>query len=233
MNKLLTAGLLLASVSANAGVGIENPFYRPSEGKFYSITDLNKSDDRLQALETFGYGFSNKFAMSFGFDLDRWSKNSGRDDGVGNWDLGANYSALNRGGQLLDVLAHVGGAISDDVSATGDTSVWGIGVRGGKVKDKYTYDGKITFDRLSASGYHDSIIHFVLEGLYQFTPKFSGYLALDDEQHTQKGIDDSFWFVVQGNLVISANSAASVYYKTDIGNDDNDDVFGVKYGVQF
>jgi hypothetical protein len=225
---------LIAALTIGTGVsaGTENPLYRPSEGKAYSITEVlstkdGNDEDMLRATETFGYGFSNKFSV-FG-SVDYRDQDSG-DDGFGNIDIGLSYRYLT-GGTLGDVYGKFGTNIDKDVA--GKYNAYTVGTKVGTTSDKYTIAGKLEYEIKDwDADDEEKILRVGIDGLYAFAPKFSGLLGFEYEDTDEADVDESIWTKVEAYWLASAASTVTGFYHTDISGD-AEDRFGLRYGVQF
>ena len=151
MKKIILTSLLavFAATSANAAIN-DNPMYRPDQGRFYSVTELNSHTediDSWKVTEKFGYGITDQASIYINTDL--YEYNSFDHYGWGNFEIGADYRLLNDMNWKVDAygsyaLAPVWGAEFLDSNAT--TYTWGVGVRAGYVTDLWTVAGHVEFN---------------------------------------------------------------------------------------
>jgi hypothetical protein len=100
------------------------------------------------------------------------------------------------------------------------------------VSGKYTVAGRVEYRYVNPDAL-DNINQWAtgISGLYKFTPKFSGMLEAEYVDYdTGRGGDNSTFITAQANY--HTDGTFSLYYKTDTSGDE-DNIYGVKYGVQF
>ncbi|MBR1544861.1 MAG: hypothetical protein IJ638_02880, partial [Alphaproteobacteria bacterium] len=102
---------------------MENPMYKPMEGKFYSKTNFNYTpvdhhDDSYALTEEFGYGISQDWAISAAIGYGWMSKDAnfyGKDSQVSNMTIGGLYRPVANQDLVWDITAGVSVDIADDM----------------------------------------------------------------------------------------------------------------------
>jgi hypothetical protein len=229
MKKVSLLSLVAALIATTgASAGTENPLYAPAAGKAYSITEYRSFDgDDWWAKETIGYGISDRWQVYGAFDY--MNQDQG-DDGMDFINLNASYKYLN---SSLTGYIYGGYETYLDKDIAGKYDAYTVGTSIGKVAPKYTVAGHAEYTLVSPDVGDDlNTFKVGVDGLYQFASQFSGLLGFEYEEFDQSGIDNPVWAKVDLNYNVTSNSVATLFYKTDIAEDEKDE-YGVRYGIQF
>ena len=176
MKKLALTSLLavFAISGANAANIIDgNPLYMPKAGHFYSVTDLGSHSEFTKNWtlgEEFGYGVSDKLAISVSTSLAEEAEDPGEDEmfdryGWENLGINATYRAFQDGNLVADVygaytadghlFAHSDGM---DDSWWFDKRLvgyrWTAGVRGGYTSAQFTIAGHIAYEYFNGESFN-------------------------------------------------------------------------------
>ncbi|MDR1476882.1 MAG: hypothetical protein LBI17_02000 [Rickettsiales bacterium] len=231
MKKISLLSLLVAlAVSAGASAGTENPLYIPDAHRAYSITDVTDEGD-FRVREHLGYGFSDKFNAGLVFGYSDPENGSHTDKGFDIIGLDLGYRYLS-GNIIGDLLGRYETNLEKDASDYGKFNSYTIGTRLGTIKSDYTLAGRALYTYLDPdAGGTFNVWQVGFGGLYQFAPKFSGLLDAEYINYdTGNSDDDPVWLTAQLNFL--HRGTYSLYFKTDVSGE-ADDVWGLKYGVQF
>ncbi len=162
MKKLVLTSLLtvFAVSGAHAAGMLDNPLYRPDQGMFYSMTDLESntnSTTRLDLGEEFGYGITDRLAVGIAmsmaennwFDQSEW----------GQLGIGVNYRLLDMEKWKADIYGSYGvnpvWAYGKSFMEENETNyAWNIGMRAGYVTDAWTLAGYIDFDYVNTESFN-------------------------------------------------------------------------------
>ncbi len=228
MKKVSLLSLLaVLTISSVAGAHTENPFYMPAKDKVYSITEFNYKDKDYSFSEKVGYGITNNVEVygSLGYAMLDTSDENGFSD----FNLGVKYRYLT-GSMIGDVYAEYQTNIDDKIF--GEYNQFNVGTVFGKRTNQYALAGKVEYNFVDPE-VGDALNNFVFgaEGMYQFNNMWSANLGLEYLMLDQDNSDDPLYVTPQVNLTTNAGTF-SVYYTTDIAADD-ENAFGLKYGVQF
>ena len=174
MKKIALTSLLavFAAAGANAANIIDgNPLYMPKAGHFYSETALSSHSEHTKNWtlgEEFGYGITNKLAVSVNADLYEGAEEGPDQDdemfdsyGLGNLAVKATFRALDMGAWKVDaygkyasegatIFAHSdAGDVNKDHNFWFDKDLidysWTAGVRGGYTTPVFTVAGHLEF----------------------------------------------------------------------------------------
>lgn len=173
MKKIALTSLLavFAAAGAQANVIDGNPLYMPTKGNFYSVTDLSSHSEHTKNWtlgEEFGYGITNKLAVSVNADLYEGAEEGPNQDdemfdsyGLGNLAVKATFRALDMGAWKVDAYGKYAseGATIFAHSDAGDDNKdhnfwfdkdlinysWTAGVRGGFTTPVFTVAGHLEF----------------------------------------------------------------------------------------
>ena len=205
MKKIALTSLLavVAASAAHASINVidGNPLYMPMKGHFYSETSLSsdtKNVDEWTLGETFGYGITDRLAVSVNTSMSEsyWFKGVKANEenvGLGNsWnDLGADvtWRVINDKAWKLDV---TGGFEMNPVWADhmpfldkdNTLYAWGAGVRGGYVTSDWTLAAHADF-------------------IYMNTEAFNW--GDDDAKAIVDGIETEFWANHMLNLGVAGH----------------------------
>ncbi|MBD5405875.1 hypothetical protein HDR59_05000 [bacterium] len=102
---------------------MESPFYKPTEGVFYSKTNFNYNpvehhDDTYQVTEEFGYGIDNQWTIAASIGYGWMDKNANfydKGSQVSNLAIGGSYRPVMDNGFIWDIKAGVNIDIADDM----------------------------------------------------------------------------------------------------------------------
>ena len=253
MKKIILTSLLavFAATSANAAIN-DNPMYRPDQGRFYSVIELNSHTediDSWKVTEKFGYGITDQASIYINTDL--YEYNSFDHYGWGNFEIGADYRLLNDMNWKVDAygsyaLAPVWGAEFLDSNAT--TYTWGVGVRAGYVTDLWTVAGHVEFNYLNSESFNwgndFGNNHLLIAGLDGFVSLTSDWALMLWAEYSGV-MDDSAenagrWDGKIGvNYNFNQDMFAGAYVSAMMGHGSGDWKiadgigFGVKFGAQF
>jgi hypothetical protein len=225
------------TITTGVSAGTENPLYRPTKGSLYSITEAYKSksgnNDIYGAQETFGYGFSDRmsvFGDVFYYNIDDGSSSN---DGFGDIDIGASYRYLS-GRVAGDVYGRYGTFLDKNKSMYGKYNSYAIGTKLGVEDSKYTIAGKAELNIVDIDVAGQSNLNQItvgIDGAYVFTPKFSGLLGVEYFD-PDDGSDEPVFGKVEAYWTMTPSSTLMAFWHTDI-KEDEEDLFGLRYGVQF
>ena len=186
---------------------MENPMYKPMEGKFYSKTNFNYTpvsdhDDSYSLTEEFGYGISQDWAISAAIGYGWMSKDAnffGKDSQVSNMTIGGLYRPVANQDLVWDITAGVSVDIADDMvnqySITLPIEDYGK-------KDTGVFIGT----KLGLNLGQDFIMAFNAGYMYDTD---------DKKDYAKKELGDtSYWNAgVEGQLVFSDDWSMNVAYK--------------------
>ena len=244
MKKLALTSLLafMAVSGAHAANIIDgNPLYMPKAGHFYSVTDLSSHSEFTKnwALgEEFGYGISDKLAITVGAGLAEEAEELGDDeafDRYGWTDLSvkATFRAYEKDGIVADVYGGVeagadlfGGGLavhSDmvddnfwfDEDLTGYT--WLAGLRAGYTTGAFTIAGHIEY------GYMNSeFLNWGAKGLHAMAFGLDGQFVIDNN-----------WNLVAGAEYTGITNNYWAYDDVKLAKVKNDGVWNGYFGVNY
>ena len=206
MKKLALTSLLafFAVSGAHAANIIDgNPLYRPSEGRFYSITTLashSEATEDWKLGEEFAYGITDDLAVVVktglsereSFDYMSWDSLS----------FGVNYRVLDMGAWKADLIgeysvAPVWGDHAEFMPEEATNYDWTIGMRGGYVGEGWTLAGHVMFNYLNSESFNwgDDGIHSLklgLDGQYLLNEQWNligaiEYIGMLDDQFEDAG----------------------------------------------
>jgi hypothetical protein len=217
--------------AAGAGAGTENPLYRPDAKRSYAISDVSDSKHLFQARETFGYGFTDVFAIGASFGYVDPDRSMPFESGFDSAEAELSYRYL--GGRVIgDVYGRYGTSMDKDASEYGKFNSYTVGTRLGVDEGGHTRAGRAEYTYVDPD-LSDGVDMWKVGAswLYRFAPRFSAmldaeYVNLD----TGRDGGDSTFATIQANY--HAKGTLSAYYRVSVDND-VDDSYGIKYGVQF
>ena len=204
MKKIALTSLLavFAAAGANAANVIDgNPLYMPKAGHFYSETAVDSHSehtDSWMVTEEFGYGVTDKLAVSLSTDL---FEEDGFDIyGWGHLGLNATFRALDRGAWKVDAFAgySAGTKIGESalvvhVEDADDTFwfdkefinyMWTVGVRGGYTTSLWTVAGHASFNYAGSESFN-----WGDEGLHIWTLGVDGQFVIDSNWNLVAGVE--------------------------------------------
>ena len=201
MKKIALTSLLavFAAAGANAANVIDgNPLYMPAKGHFYSETSLSSHSETTKDWtlgEEFGYGITNKLAVSVSADSMEGAEEAGDDEafdmyGMGNVALKATFRALDMGAWKVDAYGKYAteGATIFGHSDLADDTVWfdkdainyrwTAGVRGGYTTPVFTVAGHIAYEYMNTESfnwgdYGDHVWKLGVDGQYVINNMFN------------------------------------------------------------
>lgn len=246
------AAVFAVSTAQAANVINDNPLYRPSEGKFYSITGLESHSERTNnwtASEEFGMGITDKLAVRVGTSLTEteWFDHT-------NWNemtFALDYRMLDMGNWKADVYGVYG--ISPIWNANGfleelDTRYdWTVGVRAGYMTDMWTVAGHVEFDYANSESFNwgDEGLHRMIAGVDGFlslSPEFALLAGAEYTGYLDDRLPDNMgrWTGKLGfNYNMCDNAYVGAYISGEMAHSTGDWEladgfgFGAKFGVQF
>nr|MCR5506421.1 hypothetical protein [bacterium] len=186
---------------------MENPMYKPMEGKFYSKTNFNYTpvdhhDDSYALTEEFGYGISQDWAISAAIGYGWMSKDAnfyGKDSQVSNMTIGGLYRPVANQDLVWDITAGVSIDIADDMV---DQYSITLPIEDYGKKDTGVFIGT----KLGLNLGQDFIMAFNAGYMYDTD---------DKKDYDKKELGDtSYWNMgVEGQLVFSDDWSMNIAYK--------------------
>ena len=205
MKKIALTSLLavFAAAGANAANVIDgNPLYMPKAGHFYSETALSSHSETIESWavsEEFGYGISDKLAVSVKTDI--FEMESFDAYGWGSLALNATFRAFDKGAWKVDAYAGYGinpsfggertGALilSDDVDTywfeqDNTAYAWTLGVRGGYATAKWTVAGHLEYVYGNSETFN-----WGDEGAHMWKLGVDGQYVIDNDWNVAAGVE--------------------------------------------
>jgi hypothetical protein len=264
MKKIALTSLLavFAAAGANAANVIDgNPLYMPKAGHFYSETALSSHSETIESWavsEEFGYGISDKLAVSVKTDI--FEMESFDAYGWGSLALNATFRAFDKGAWKVDAYAGYGinpsfggertGALilSDDVDTywfeqDNTAYAWTLGVRGGYTTGDWTVAGHVAFNYMGTESFNwgDEGWHtwaFGVDGQYVIDSNWSLVAGLEYTAITDDGMGEDLgrWTGEFGvNYNIDATKYVGAYINAAMNHHEGDahDSWGFEDGFGF
>ncbi len=203
----MSSGSMSSSMVTPSLNNMENPMFKPQEGKFYSKTNFNYTpiktyDDNYQVTEEFGYGISQDWAISasigYGWE-DKLSNPYGKESQLSNMSLAGLYRPVANQDLVWDITAGVSIDTADDMVAQYSL---GLPIEDYGKKDTGVFLGTKLGINLSS----DMILAFNAGYLYDTD---------DKKDYAKKELGDtSYWNMgVETQLVLSDSFSMNLGYK--------------------
>ena len=230
--KKLSILALIAAIGAATGAEafgrIENPLYRPDEGKLYSITETYRTSydwgNDILVGQTLGYGISSKLSVYGGLDWSRWSTSDDSDSDLNNWNLGLSYRYMS-GKTIGDIY----GGYTKGFTDFSDTDRFTIGTNIGVVRGDTTVAVNAELNLENGDDPDTTVLGVV--AAHQFSKKWAGSAGLDYIIVSGSDNDNQMWLKIEGYYALKGNSSVAMFFHREL--EDSNDRFGARYAVQF
>lgn len=255
MKKITLTSLLaffVVSAASAANIIDNNPLYRPSAGRFYSVTTLashSENTEDWKLAEEFGYGLTDDLALIVKTDASERETF----DYI-SWDsvtVGLNYRLMDVGDWRADIYGEyavnpVWGDHQPMLDEMLTDYTWTLGVRAGYVGVDWMVAGHAEFDYKNSES-----LNWGDEGIHSLKLGLDGQYLLDDQWNMVAGIeytgmlDDQFedagkWAAKIGaNYNIDETKFVGAYISGEMGHETGDWEwadgfgFGLTFGVEF